>query len=88
MALKFYMSGALGGQKESPGCRSAQDQEDLIHMDDGLIVPVTRNRMPLGARLAPPSYNDSVLNHAEQRQFQQHFTNTMGFTPQYSYTNR
>ena len=39
-------------------------------------------------RIAPPSYDDSVLNPTEQQAFQQSFTNSMGFTPQYSYTNR
>jgi len=61
--------------------RGPMEQQDLIQMD-GLVVPVSR------PRLAPPSYNDSIMNQSEQRAFQQNFTNTMGFTPQYSYTNR
>ena len=41
-----------------------------------------------GSRLAPPSYTDSVLNQSEQAAFQENFSTTRGFTPQYSYTNR
>jgi len=65
--------------------RGSMEQQDLIHMD-GLIVPVSRPR--IHTRIAPPSYDDSVLNPTEQQAFQQTFTNTMGFTPQYSYSNR
>merc|ERR1719150_2318292 len=76
-------SGSLG--PESRG--SVVEQQDLIHMADGLIVPVSRPRMA-GSRLAPPSYSDSVMSHSEQREWQQSFSSTRGFTPQYSYTNR
>jgi len=60
------------------------EQSDLIQMD-GLIVPVSRPRV---TRLPPPSYDDSVISQLQQREFQQSFSDTMGFTPQYSYTNR
>ena len=89
MSIKYrkyvpHPLGLIGGQKESQSsCRSACDQEDLIHMNDGLIVPVTRSS---GVRTAPPSYHDSVMS--QQRQFQETFSHTRGFTPQYSYTNR
>lgn len=78
--------GATAIPKENSVLGSPRDQEDLIHMD-GLIVPVSRPRIT-GSRLAPPSYTDSVLNQSEQAAFQENFSTTRGFTPQYSYTNR
>ena len=94
--------GASAIPKENSALGSPRDQEDLIHMD-GLIVPVSRPRLVIfcaeikflkpffritGSRLAPPSYTDSELNQSEQAAFQENFSTTRGFTPQYSYTNR
>jgi len=66
------------------GGRRSLEQSDLIQME-GMIVPVSRPRV---TRIPPPSYNDSIISQNQQREFQQSFTSTMGFTPQYSYANR